>query len=137
MPTITLELPDWLYQQAMQTAKSRGQPLITVLQDSIAQALPKFDDLPPQLAQDLAALPLLNDAALWRMAGKVLSSTEQRQLNDLLDKQQTDEPLTKAEQQQLNTLLEAYQQTMVIRAEAAVLLKRRGYDVSDNYNPNF
>ena len=73
---------------------------------------------------------MVNDAALWRIAGKTLSATEQTQMNNLLEKKQA-ERLNQTEQQLLDTLLEAYQHVMLLRAEAAVLLKGRGYNVSD------
>jgi hypothetical protein len=130
MHTITLELSDALYQLVVQTAKRNGQSLNGLVQSSLAQTLPQFDNLPPELSNDLAALPLLNDLALWRMAGKVLAPAQQNQLTELLDKQMMT-ALTNSEQQSLEQLRDEYAQVMVIRAEAAVLLKQRGYDISD------
>ncbi len=130
MQTITLELSDSLYQLVEQTAKRTGQSLNVLIQTSLAQTLPQFDDLPPELAGNLSAFPLLNDLALWQMAGKVLSPAQQIQFTELLDKQ-TMAPLTNSEQQELEQLRDEYGRVMAMRAEAAVLLKQRGYDVSD------
>jgi hypothetical protein len=48
----------------------------------------------------------------------------------LHDKQQR-EGLTPDEQTEEQALLSLYRETLLVRAQAAVLLKRRGYDVSE------
>ena len=56
---------------------------------------------------------------------------EQRErLAELSDKQQR-EGLTADEQAEVEVLLGLYRQMLLVRAEAALLLKYRGYNVSD------
>jgi hypothetical protein len=55
---------------------------------------------------------------------------QRERLEALHDKQQR-EGLSTEEQQEERTLLELYRETVLVRAQAAVLLKQRGYDISD------
>jgi uncharacterized protein YnzC (UPF0291/DUF896 family) len=58
-------------------------------------------------------------------------TAEQRQrLETLHDKQQR-EGLTPEEKAEEQALLSLYRETLLVRAQAAALLKQRGYDVSD------
>jgi len=58
-------------------------------------------------------------------------TTEQRErLETLHDKQQS-EGLTAEEQAEEQALLALYRETLLVRVQAAVLLKQRGYDISD------
>ncbi|MEZ4662734.1 MAG: hypothetical protein R2911_34735 [Caldilineaceae bacterium] len=56
---------------------------------------------------------------------------EQRERLELLHDKQQREGLTIAEQQEEKALLTLYQETILVRAQAAVLLKHRNYDVTD------
>jgi hypothetical protein len=51
-------------------------------------------------------------------------------LEALQDKQQREE-LTLTEQDEEQALLKLYRETLLVRVQAAVLLKQRNYDVSD------
>ncbi len=46
--TITLELPDSLYQAAARIAQATRRPLEVVLEETIAHTLPPLDDVPPE-----------------------------------------------------------------------------------------
>jgi hypothetical protein len=106
------------------------RPVEEFLLDTVTTALPLLDDLPPESVEDMAALALLNDKALWRVAQSTLSKAAQKRLDWLLDQQGRRE-LTPAEQQELDQLLHEYERVVLTRAQAVVLLKQRGYDVSD------
>lgn len=81
------------------------------------------------LAKAIADLDLLNDDELWRAARNRLSDEARAQLEALNFKQQR-EGLTPAEQETLEHLVHQYDQAVLLRAEAARLLKARGHDVS-------
>ena len=68
----------------------------------------------------------LNDAALWQ-AGRATMTAEQRERLEALHDKQQREGLTAEEQ----ALLSLYRETLLVRAQAAVPLKQRGYDVSE------
>ena len=81
------------------------------------------------MAEAVAALELLSDADLWRAARNPLAEGDRSRLEALNLKQQQ-ENLTPAEQETLERLLLQYDRAVLLRAEAARLLKQRGHDVS-------
>jgi hypothetical protein len=87
------------------------------------------EDLADDLAQVVASLRFLDDAALWRAARNRLPATVSAEIEALHLKRQS-EGLTASEVQTLALLMHQYEQTMLVRAEAAFLLKQRGFDIS-------
>lgn len=83
-----------------------------------------------QLRTGLAQMAYLNDATLWQ-AARATMSTEQRERLETLHHRQQQQGLTDAEKVEEQALLTLYRETVLIRAQAAVLLKGRGYDISD------
>ena len=60
--TVTLTLPETLYERAKETAQAIDRSLEQVLTQSIALSLPALEtDLPPNIRSELVALSLLND----------------------------------------------------------------------------
>jgi hypothetical protein len=72
----------------------------------------------------------LNDAALWQAARSAMSSDQQERMESLHHKAQR-EGLTHTEKEEEEQLLKLYRDTLLVRAQAAVLLAQRQYDVSD------
>ena len=70
------------------------------------------------------------DAALWQAARTTMTAEQRERLETLHDKQQC-EGLTPDEQAEEEALLSLYRETLLVKAQAAVLLKQRGYDVSE------
>lgn len=88
------------------------------------------DGLPPDLVEPLAALALMPDDELWRSARSRLSPEEAGQLEALHHKRGR-EGLTPEEEQSVAALLRRYERLMLVRAQAAALLKQRGHDVTE------
>jgi len=132
MQTLQLELTNDLYQQVKQRA---GKTNRTVEAEVIAavEALLATDDahlgLSPELAEELAQLPFLDDAHLWQAARQLAITENNERIQALVLKQQS-EGLTEAELLETQQLQHYAQRLMLIRAEAAVLLQQRGYDIA-------
>lgn len=126
MSTITIELPDTLYQNVERVAKTTGQSLEAILCRSVVQSLPPLDDLPPEEVEELAALSLLDDSVLWQTANSSLSDQEQAEMADLTSIQ-AEHPLSRAEGKRLKELLDTYGRVTVRKAHAYTLLARRGF----------
>lgn len=128
--TITLNMPEHLYSRAERAAKRLQRSVDEVLLKAVETALPTEATLPAELTQAVDALMFLNDAALWDAARSALAAQETAQLENLVgdSKQRL---LTADEQTQLDALVQAFQRVMLVRAKAAVLLKTRGYDISE------
>lgn len=128
--TVTLNLPGLLYQKVQRMAQTLRRPIEDVLVDAVATALPPLAGLPSELTNDLDGLAFLNDDELWRVARSTLSTEHYQQMDDLLV-QKGQAQLAAAEQQNLDRLLGEYQSLILRRGQAAVLLQRRGHDMSD------
>ena len=74
-------------------------------------------------------LAYLNDAALWQAARSTMVPEQRERMEALHDTHQRTGSLTPEEQAEEQALLQLYRETVLVRAQAAVLLKQRGYDV--------
>jgi hypothetical protein len=125
MQTITLQVPDNIYQRARRTSEVLQRPTEKMLVEAIAAALPPLEDTPPEMAGELAAMALLSDEMLESIARATLSPERQHQLDDWLDAQQRGE-LDQAGQHQLAAAMAEYGRTLLRRSHAIGLLLRRG-----------
>ncbi len=130
VPEITLTLPEALYEQIKHAAERLRKPIHVVLAEVVAAVAPVIDTAPEGMRSALAHLTYLNDAALWQAARGSVAPAQRERLEALHDKQQR-EGLTAEEQHEEAALLSLYRETLLVRAQAAVLLKQRGYDVTD------
>jgi len=127
---ITLNLPQAVYKQIRQAAEKVGRPVNEVLLEAVAAVAPVIGTEPENLRTALAQMAYLNDAALWQAARTTMTAEQRERLETLHDKQQC-EGLTPDEQAEEEALLSLYRETLLVKAQAAVLLKQRGYDVSE------
>ncbi len=127
--SLTLSLPGSLYERLIRRAERTHRPVEVELLEVVATGMSLDEDLPAELAQAVSALHLLDDAALWRAAQSPLPKEVASKIEGLHLKRQF-EGLTANEMQVLSTLMRRYEQTVLVRAQAALLLKQRGHDVS-------
>lgn len=126
---VTLRLPPPLYNHYRNRAEQAHRSLEAELLDAVATVAADEEALSHDVAQALEDLGRLNDAELWRAARNRLSDEASSQLEALNFKQQR-ESLTPAEKETLDQLVHQYDRAVLLRAEAARLLKERGHDVS-------
>ena len=129
--SVTLVLPDAIYEHAREIARAADRSLEQVLTQSIALSLPELEyDLPPSIRSELSPLSLLGDAELKSIAGSVMDERHQARLQALAETQKR-RPLTSDEQSELARLMDEAERVMLRKAEAYRLLARRGYVVFD------
>ena len=134
--TITVTLPEVLYERVKITAEASACSVEEVCTQSIALSLPELeDDLPPAVRAELAALPLLSDAELEHIAHGRMCEEDQTQLEMLVEVQKQ-RSLTTIEETRLAQLLEEAQHLMLRKAEAYRLLARRGHAVFSSASPS-
>ncbi len=126
---VTLQLPVSLYDLLRQRAQRTRRSLEAEILDVVTSVVHPDDDLPPALRQAIAPLQGLDDEALRRAAMDRFPEEAAVRFAELNSKQQR-EGLTDEETRALDGLRRGYERVMVIRAEAAALLKERGHDVS-------
>lgn len=126
---ITIRLPETLYERFRRRAEWSHRSLETEILDAVACAASSAGEFPPELIETLEALAGLDDTELWRLAGEAMSRDASQELEALHSKQR-DEGLSRDEEATRAALLDEYERAMLIRAQAAKLLKDRGHDVS-------
>jgi hypothetical protein len=133
MHSVTINLPDNVYKKIMQASKRSARPIDELIVEAISAAAPTLgvDETPQQLRSALTQMAYLNDAALWQAARSTLTVAQREQLEALHHRRQRNDALSATEEKEMAALETLYRDTILIRAQAAVLLKQRGYDVSD------
>ncbi len=125
--TVTLELPEPLWEWAQRTATVTQRPVEKVLVDSLSATIPPpLDDIPDEFRNELALLETKNDDDLWTITRSSLSPKTLRQYDELLDKNSKG-TLTTQEKRKLEKLRKDAERIMLKRARAFVLLQWRGY----------
>ena len=126
---VSIEVPEPVYRRLQHIAETTHRSVEDVLVSTVNVALPAAPDLPDDVSNELAAMSMFSDDALWAAVESALSAAERTrlgQLNDMAD----DRPLTAAERHELDGLLSRYDYAVLRRARALALLTHRGYDVS-------
>ena len=128
--SVTLNLPSALYARLKQRADRSRRSVEAELLELVATAVPVAGELPADLSEAISPLILLDDEALWRAARSRLAPEAAAEMERMHLKRQH-EGLSEAEAQTLAGLVRQYERAMLVRAQAAALLKQRGFDVSE------
>ncbi len=127
--TITVTLPDSVYDRIRTTAQATSLTSEEVIKQSVTLLLPAFEsDIPLNIRSNLTKLSLLNDIQLWKVANSVMKDSLQTRLEELAEFQKR-HTLTENEQAELDNLMNEAQQTMICKAEARRILAQRGHIV--------
>jgi hypothetical protein len=127
--SVTIQIPSPIYKQIAQRAKRKQRTLEDEVASVVTNAIPVYEDLSAELTDSLDSLEqlaFLNDAELWQAAKTTLPAEASEQMQRLVTKQQQS-GLTTREQNQAEKLVSQYQHTLLVRAQAALLLKERGH----------
>ncbi len=130
MYPITLNVPCAAYEQIQRAAEKVARSVDELMVEAIIAAAPTIESAPADLSAALAQMAYLNDAALWQAARSTMHPTHRERLATLHGEQQR-RSLSSEERFEEQALLKLYREVLLVRAQAAVLLKKRGYDVSD------
>ncbi len=128
--TITIQIPVPAYQQLQRVARQQRRDVPDVVRDMVLHDLPALPSLPPDVEEELAAFTNLSDDVLWLVARSTMAEAQREELAELNDATRR-QPLTGDENKRHLELVDLYHRTIVRRAQAAALLKRRGYDLSN------
>lgn len=122
---IILSLPDDVSEQVRRLAAERAQSVEDVVLDHLKTlALPS---LPPDVQAELDALQRLSDDALWTIAREQMSGTVEARAHELMTKN-TQGRLTDGESAELAAYVQRADRLMLRKAEAAHILRERGYE---------
>ena len=126
---VTLSLPKNIFNRLRKRAENSRRTVEMELLDVEVTALPASEELPDMMIAAMADLKLLNDEALWRAARTRIDVEQSNEMETLHIKRQS-EGLNAVEEQTLAGLVNRYERNMLVRSQAAALLKARGHDVS-------
>ena len=133
MHTITISVPDNVYQQIRQQSQRNRRDISEEVVAAVVDALPQDDILPVEIEKALAQLDNLAAEDLWAAARLTSPLDKQIRMQTLLDKQEM-EGLTFSEQEEALLLGQFFDQVMLVRAKAAALLKARGQNIDSLLN---
>jgi hypothetical protein len=132
--SITLILPDSVLQKLNSAARLTHRSVDEIVAATVDAALTANANLPGELEAELAAMHLFSDDALWAATNPSMSPYEQQRLAQLNESAQ-ERPLTPAQEREQQTLLSAYQRSILRRAQALAILKKRGHDITPSLQP--
>lgn len=127
--SVTINLPDDFYQRLKARAESAQRTVEAEVRTIVTAAIAD-DSVPADVEADVEALKTADDATLWHVAETSrLSQQESEEIEALHFKRQRGETLTDEERLRLAAGTLHYERAMLMRAEAAALLKERGHDI--------
>ncbi|MHC5596721.1 MAG: hypothetical protein ACYTXC_12395 [Nostoc sp.] len=125
--TITLQIPEILYQRLVNTAHAQRRPIEEVIIHALqVGSPPEWDDVPEEFQVDLAALDKLDDNSLWQIVRNRKTAEQMEQYNFLLECNSSGK-ITDTEKLELIKLRHETDRFMLCKAQAAVLLRWRGH----------
>lgn len=123
--SVTLELPDELYERIRQAADASHRPVSDVLVETLTYF---FGDMPFDNPVTDDALRHLTDAQLWALVYRQFPVMQDIRLRDLSALGKSGQ-LSENEQRQLEQLVSSYDQYVLLRSRVLVELHLRGHDV--------
>ncbi len=125
--TVTLHIPDALYQAVEKAAQASERPVENVLLDSISLFV-NYPQTSQQLDKWLEQLGGYTDAQLWNVVYHRLAENDALRLSELSEKNKQG-TITTQEENELTNLVHLVDRDMLLRSEALLLLQQRGHDV--------
>ncbi|MFO0968491.1 MAG: hypothetical protein U0793_34165 [Gemmataceae bacterium] len=126
---LILHIPEPLYRSLKRQADQASRSIEEETLELLASAVPCDPPLKDS-AEIRDSLQVLDDASLWKAARGRLAAEVSADLETLHHKRQR-EGLTPAEETTLAGLMRHYERHLLVRAQAAALLKARGHDVGE------
>ena len=128
--TVTIPVPDYIYDRARQIAEGTAQSVEAVLLQQLKDAFAEpLSALPPDEQSELEALTHLSNEALWTIAREQMAQDKQSRMQELMDAN-TQGTLDKAQRSELEALVVQGQRLSLRKAQAAALLTDRGCRVT-------
>ncbi|HLO86610.1 MAG TPA: hypothetical protein VK203_16645 [Nostocaceae cyanobacterium] len=124
--TVTLKIPEIIYQRLVDTANATKRPLEEVMLHALkVGSPPAWDDIPEKFQAEIAALDKLDDNALWQIVRSHKTEADMERYNILLEINSQGK-LTDKERIELTELRNEADFFMLRKAQSAVLLRWRG-----------
>jgi plasmid stability protein len=129
MHSILITVPAPVYQRLTQRAARTNRPVEEEAAEALCGLVSTDDVLPADVVAVLDAMTRQGDDELRRAARSRLTPEEADELGQLNAKGKR-ERLDEAEARRAEELVQRYERAMLVRSQAAALLKQRGHDIS-------
>jgi len=130
--SITLDIPENVFQRLQRMAQIIHQPLEAVVSQSLLGNLPPLiEDAPDEWYADMADMEQLPDEALWKVSKEPLPDQQWARHQELLKRNQNG-TLTGRERNELEQLRNMTDRFVFRRSYALALLKWRGHTLFQN-----
>jgi len=126
--TIPVQIPEALFRKLKRVADLTHRSVEDIAVTSLEAALPSASNLPHDIANELVAMHLFSDEALWAAAASSFSPAEEYRLNQL-NTAAGERDLTPAEDAEQQSLIAAYRRAVLRRAKALAVLAQRGHRI--------
>jgi len=123
--TITLRLPNTLFQPIQRISEALEEPIETILLNALRASLPSLAGLTDELAIELTQLDVLSNDALYKVMLETVPVKIEQEVEELLAKNQAG-TLKNKEEDRLEELQNKIEKVGLRKARAAVLLRFRG-----------
>lgn len=127
--TVTLQIPEIIYQRLVNTAHATHRPLEEVILRALQiGSPPTWDDIPSEFQAEVAVLDKLDDNTLWQIAYANKTTKDMERYNILLEGN-SNGTLSEEERLELMELRHEMDLFMLCKAQATVLLRWRGHNI--------
>ena|SRR5687767_15805648 len=126
--SVTLTIPEHLYNQARRLAEKKSVPIEQLLVHQLEAIFVELPSLPSDEQSELEALTHLSDQALWTIAREQMPEEIQQRMQSLMTANNLG-TISTSERDELTTLVEQGQRLMLRKAKAMALLTERGHSV--------
>jgi aspartokinase len=128
--SVTLPVPDYIYDCARRIAAGTSQSIEAVLLQQLKDAFAApLTELAPEEQRELEALTFLSDDALWTIVRERMPEDRQARMQTLMDAN-SQETLDDVQRSELAALVAQGERLSIRKAQAAALLTERGYPVT-------
>lgn len=138
LQNVTVSLPEKTYRKIIQLAKNKNRSVEDELATVVERALDPANEwagISTKISDEVSQLAFLDDEQLFVAAQQSLTAEKSKRMQVLTEKLKS-EGLLDSERQEVRQLQQYAQRIMLIRAEAAILLKQRGHDISTLHPSN-
>ncbi len=125
---ISIPLPESLVRRLRRAADLTHRSVEDIAATSLEAVLPPPAGLPLEIADELAAMHLFSDEALWAAVEPSFSPSEERRLNQL-NAAAGERALTAPEEAEQLELMARYWRSVLRRAKALAILAQRGHQL--------
>lgn len=126
--TIDVQVSVPVYRRLQRASELTYRSVDEILTSALNVGLSLPPDLPSAVRDELEAMAMFSDAALWAASESSMSPAQQRRMHQLNHAAGT-RSLTVSESAEQSQLLLLYQRSVVRRAHALAILSFRGYDL--------